>query len=149
MIRIHRIASSLLILGFLGILNISAQNVVLEGPVYVDGLLTLKQGFEVITGYNQMVNINSRAYIKITIGNQFIIQPFIRLSDGEAPGQMLMLQCTGFLGGWQLDDNSDDSPFPGPVGNINLPQNRIFFEDDIIQLVWTGDEWLEIHFKDN
>jgi hypothetical protein len=130
---------------------LAAQNVVLESSVMIDASLTLKHGSESIVSNNQQVNVGDRTYIRINVGNQFSQFPFVKLSDGNNIGQILILESTGFISTWQLDDNSDDITLPGHfgIGNINLHENRILSSGDVIQLIWNGTEWLEMYFSDN
>jgi hypothetical protein len=125
---------------------LSRQNVVLDGLVVINGSLSLKHGTESIISNNQTVNVNDRTYIRMSACNQFVMKPFVRLTDEHFVGQALTRESLGFINTWSLDDNSDDVAFPGPFGNINIPANRTLSLGDLIQLLWNADEWIQVNF---
>lgn len=110
-----------------------------NGNMRVGGALSLKNGSEMILSDNQAVDVGGHGYIRIAA--LFAINASDRtviLSDGTAIGQILYLECS--TNKWQLLDGTS---------NTNLSEDHNFENGDMIQLVWNGTDWLEVHYSDN
>jgi hypothetical protein len=105
----------------------------------VGGAFSLKNGAEAMTTDNQLITIGARGYIRVSSDTGIASNRTALLSDGTAPGQILYLECNCTAAAWELPDS----------GNINLPSTRTFNSGNIIQLLWNGTQWLEVHFSDN
>jgi hypothetical protein len=105
----------------------------------VGGALSLKNEAETMTSDNQLITVGSRGYIRVASDTGSSSNRTALLSDGTASGQILYLECNCAAAAWELPD----------AGNINLPATRTFNSGNVIQLLWNGTTWLEVHFSDN
>jgi hypothetical protein len=98
-----------------------------------------------ITSDNQLLTISdtSAPYIRIGSNTAAASSRTLLLSNGVDVGQTIVLECACAAAAWELLDN------PSPAGNVNLVSDRTFDKGNIIQLMWNGTDWLEVHFSDN
>lgn len=112
-----------------------------NGAVQITGSLAFRDSSLMVTADDQLVTIGTLSYLRITSNTFVDADRTLILSGGTMMGQILYLECVD--GSWQLFDNQS---FPN---NVNTAGTRNFDPGDIIQLMWNGVNWLEVHFSDN
>ncbi|MCB0689351.1 MAG: hypothetical protein KDC53_22590 [Saprospiraceae bacterium] len=88
---------------------------------------------------NHLVTVGSRSHLKIraTAPANPDLHTII-LDDGNLIGQIITLEC--IQNTWQLLDN---------ISNTSQSANHNFESEDLIRLVWDGENWTELFFANN
>jgi hypothetical protein len=152
--RIGVLSSVVCLSGLLWVIaatSLPAQSVLFEsnkameaygnGTVQITGSLAFRDSSLMVTADDQLVTVGSLSYLRIASNTFIETDRTLRLSAGTIMGQILYLECVD--GAWQLFDNQS---FPN---NVNTEGTRNFDPGDMIQLIWNGVHWLEVHYSHN
>lgn len=110
----------------------------------VNGGLTLRNQPSSISITSSTLNINpstlNHTYLKISSNNTPANRQ-LTITNGTAPGQMLIIQCTSTgVNGFRIVDG----------GNINIAvATSNLLSNDVLSLIWDGSAWLQFAFSDN
>jgi hypothetical protein len=113
----------------------------------IQGAVKLEQNNIVVnTDAPFTLTVGNRSYIYLTnassncnVPQNFCSNAKATLTNGEAIGQILVIQCGGGIV-WLIDN---------PIYNLNLHQDRGLAKDNTIVLFWSGLAWLEISYSAN
>lgn len=105
---------------------------------------TLTQGTTgTVTANNFTYTVDNRSYLQIDSDGSPASRSIV-LSDGLQTGQIIVIECVavGGLNGIRIVDNTG-------THNINSNGTRDLYQNDMIGLMWNGDDWIEIFYTNN
>ncbi|MBK8547731.1 MAG: hypothetical protein IPL63_10215 [Saprospiraceae bacterium] len=106
------------------------------------GGLTLNAGSVSVTSNDQIVNVGSGSYLKLSSNSTTATDRTIILSDGLTAGQILMIESTST--GANVFEILD-----GAGSNTNTTGTITMTSGDMIQLLWNGSDWLQVSYANN
>lgn len=105
---------------------------------------TLTQGTTASVSSNNFPYIvENRSYLRIDSDGSPATRSIV-LSDGLQTGQIIVIECiaAGGVNGVRIIDNTG-------THNINSNGTRDLYINDMIGLMWNGDDWIEIFYTNN
>lgn len=103
----------------------------------VNGALSINSTTVNLTADNQLITVGDFSNIKLNSNNTTSANRTFTLSNGLVDGQLLVIYTVA--GAAQLVD----------TGNVNIAGNFNLGVEDVLQLVWIGNKWLQISRSNN
>jgi len=91
---------------------------------------------------NQYISVGNRGYLKLSSDSPTASSRTIVLSDGLAVGQLLIIECISPANAIEVADNT-------VTNNTNMQSSRVLQQNDVVQLIWNGVDWLEMYYANN
>lgn len=117
--------------------NIGIKTIIPQTSLQLNGGFSISSITVNLTADNQLINIGDFSNIKLNSNNTTSANRTFTISNGLVDGQIIFIYT--IAGSAQLMDS----------GNVNIAGTFNFGVDDLIQLVWIGNKWIQISRANN
>ncbi len=117
--------------------NIGIKTIIPQTSLQLNGGFSISSVTVNLTADNQVINIGDFSNIKLNSNNATSANRTFTISNGLVDGQIIFIYT--IAGSAQLMDS----------GNVNIAGTFNFGVDDLIQLVWIGNKWIQISRANN